>query len=119
MQSPPSDRGDRIPKSDLVTATPTESSDGSQQIKIVELDPVSKEMGEVAEGLTSSLYAMTVRLSLEVSTQVTKSSMCLERMSGDVRWSGNDVPCDEKGGISDCIGADADVTLFDELGGLG
>lgn len=30
-----------------------------------------------------------------------------------------DVPCDEKCGISDGIGTDADMTLFDELGGLG
>lgn len=29
-----------------------------------------------------------------------------------------DVPCDEEGGIGDCIGTDADVALFDELGGL-
>lgn len=41
-------------------------------------------MGEYTEELTSSLYAMTVRLSLEVSTQVTKSSMCL----GEDEWEG-------------------------------
>ena len=34
--------------------------------------------GEATEGPTSSLYAMTVRFSLEVSTQVTKSSICLK-----------------------------------------
>lgn len=65
----------------------------SQQIIIVELDHVSKDMEEDAEGHTSSLYAMTVRLSLEVSTQVTKSSMCLERMSGSPT-EGKSVPCD-------------------------
>lgn len=62
---------------------------------------------------------MTVRLSLEVSTQVTKSSMCLERGEREgVRWRETDVPCDEKGGIGDYIGTDTDVTLFDELCGL-
>ena len=55
-----------------------QNSECSQQIEIVELEAVRDEMGET-EGLTSSLYAMTVRLSLEVSTQVTKSSICLER----------------------------------------
>ena len=29
------------------------------------------------------------------------------------------MPCDEKGGVSDSIGANTDVALFDELGGLG
>lgn len=60
----------------------TYSSDDSQQIEVVELGPVSRIM-EDRKGLTSSLYAMTVRLSLEVSTQVTKSSMCLGIRSGE------------------------------------
>ena len=55
-----------------------QNSECSQQIEIVELEAVRDEMGET-KGVTSSLYAMTVRLSLEVSTQVTKSSICLER----------------------------------------
>lgn len=33
--------------------------------------------------------------------------------------SRGDVPCDEKGGVRDRIGADADMTLLDELCGLG
>jgi hypothetical protein len=85
VQSPPSDRGDRIPKSDGL-ANPPQRTECSQQIEVVELVVVSHDRPLEFGGVYPSNKVLHV-------------------------------PCDEKGGISDCVGADTDVALFDELGG--
>ena len=42
-----------------------------------------------------------------------------ERLRAWLNRSRKDVPCDEKGGVCDRIGTNADMALFDELCGLG
>lgn len=52
-----------------------------QQIKIVELEKrgqLHRFAANIGRTPTSSLYDIIVRLSFDVSTQVTKSSICLE-----------------------------------------
>ena len=64
---------------------------------------------------------MIVRLSLDVSTHVTKSSMCLYQ-SLDKNLSNmaerRKLPCYQEGRICDCIGTNTNMTLLDELSGL-
>lgn len=68
---------------------------------------------------TSSLYFMIVLFSLDVSTQVTKSSICLQSESAGFPGTANTgLPCDEIRGVRDGVWTDADVSLFDELDGL-
>jgi hypothetical protein len=63
---------------------------------------------------------MTVRLSLEVSTQVTKSSMCLGgNKEEDLVKNSFNLPGDEKCGVSDGIWSDAHMALLDEFCSLG
>lgn len=94
-----------------------------QQIKIVELEEknVSSNASQEIIGRTpaSSLYDIIVRLSFDVSTQVTKSSICLDR---DFSWTFRDIiaqgiyiPCHKERWIGDSIGPDTNMTLLDEL----
>lgn len=74
----------------------------------------------VRTGLASSLYSMIVLFSFEVSTHVTKSSMCLWKVEQPGRkealfYSPRHQVCR----VSDGVRTNADVALFDELGCLG
>lgn len=73
---------------------------------------------------------MTVLFNLDVSTHVTKSSICLEGKPGEcgqwlVHHSVEYSPCNEVSRVRDIIGSDPDMTLlnkfdclvFDEHGG--
>jgi hypothetical protein len=63
---------------------------------------------------------MIVRLSLDVSTHVTKSSMCLNQ--SDKKLSDmaerRKIPCYQEGRIYDSIGTNTNMTLLDEFNGL-
>lgn len=62
---------------------------------------------------------MTVRLSLEVSTQVTKSSMCLNENKKEIFCEKvKNLPVDEKCGVGDGVGSYTDMALLDEFCGL-
>lgn len=112
----------RVDQNTCITAATTLHLDCIlQQIKVVELGDyrqASVIYGSRGGGFTSSLYCMTVRLSLEVSTQVTKSSMCLgtNQRKDEITKQGKVCrPGDEKGRIGDGVWADADVALLDEF----
>lgn len=64
---------------------------------------------------------MIVRLSLDVSTQVTKSSICLYQ-SLDKKLSDmaerRKIPCYQEGRICDSIGTNTDMTLLDKFNSL-
>lgn len=75
------------------------------------------------DGRTSSLYVITVLLSLDVSTHVTKSSICLGGSSVAVAAlkegrKKEDGPCYEVGRVGDSVRTDTNMTLFDEFDGL-
>ena len=65
---------------------------------------------------------MIVRLSLDVSTHVTKSSMCLYQSLDDKKLSDRaekrKIPCYQEGRICDSIGTNTNMTLLDEFNGL-